>query len=154
MSTPPFELDKAHRWFAVEFNNRAWDLVEKRGRSADETQEMLHAAHAAAIHWKAIGTPLNEQRAENLLATAYLAAGRAEPGLRHAQRCLALSEQNASSGTETAFDRATALGCAARAHNLAGDTNESERLMALATAAAERLDADDRPVFENLYGSG
>jgi hypothetical protein len=152
MSTPPFELDKAHRWFAVEFNNRAWDLVEQDGRSADETQAMLHAAHAAAVHWQAIGTPLNAQRAENLLATAYLKAGRVEPALRHAQRCLALSEQNATAGTESPFDRATALGCAALAHNLAGDANESERLMELATAAAEKLDADDRPVFDKFYG--
>jgi hypothetical protein len=151
MNTPPFDLPKAHRWFAVEFNNRAWELVEKDGRSADETQEMLHVAHAAAVHWKAIGTPLNEQRAENLLATAYLKAGRAEPALRHAQRCLALGEQNAAAGTETSFDRATALGCAAQAHQLAGDVNEAERLMALAAAAAEKLDPDDRPVFENLY---
>ena len=152
MTTPPFDLEKAHRWFAVEFNNRTWDLVEKDGRSADETQQMLHAAHAAAIHWKAVGTPLNEQRAENLLATAYLKAGRAEPALRHAQRCLALSEQNAAAGTETPFDRATALGCAACAHQSAGDSNEGERLMTLATRAAEKLDADDRPVYDKLYG--
>lgn len=152
MSQPPFDLAQAHRWFAVEFNNRAWDLLEKDGRTADETQTMLHAAHAAAIHWKAIGTPLNEQRAENLLATAYLQAGRAEPALRHAQRCLALSEQNAAAGTETPFDRATAFGCAAQAHKLAGDANESERLMLLAKAAADKLDADDRPVFDKFYG--
>ena len=150
MTTPSFDLEKAHRWFAVEFNNRAWDLVEKDGRSADETQEMLDAAHAAAIHWKAVGTPLNEQRAENLLATAYLKAGRTESALRHAQRCLALSEQNA--GSESPFDRATAFGCAARAHELAGDVNEAERLLALADAAAEKLEADDRPVFYKLYG--
>jgi hypothetical protein len=154
MKSPPFDLAQAHRWFAVEFNNRAWDLVETDGRSADQTQEMLHAAHAALVHWKAIGTPLNEQRAENLLATAYLKAGRADPALRHAQRCLALSEQNAAAGTETPFDRATALGCAAGAHQLAGDANEAERQMTLALAAAAELDADDRPVFAKLYGQG
>lgn len=152
MSEPPFDLAKAHRWFAVEFNNRAWDLIEKQGRSADETQEMLHAAHAAAIHWKAVGNLLNDQRAENLLATAYLKASRAEPALRHAQRCLELSEQNAAA-EETPFDRATALGCAAKAHALAGDANEAERLDALAQSAAANLDADDRSVFSNLYGS-
>jgi hypothetical protein len=149
MTTPPFDLEKAHRWFAVEFNNCAWVLVEKDGRSADETQEMLHAAHAAAIHWQAVGTPLNEQRAENLLATAYLKAGRAAPALRHAQRCLVLSEQNA--GSESPFDRATALGCGACAHELAGDADEAERLMALALAEAERLETDDRVVLEKLY---
>ena len=151
MSAPPFDLEKAHRWFAVEFNNRAWDLIEKDGRTAEETQEMLHAAHAAAIHWKTIGTSANEQRAENLLATAYLKASRAEPALRHAQRCLALSEQHAASATQTPFDRATALGCAGRAHELAGDASEGERLITLALKEAKRLDADDRPVFDKLY---
>jgi hypothetical protein len=134
----------------VEFNNRAWDLIEKDGRTAEETQEMLHAAHAAAIHWKAVGAAINEQRAENLLATAYLKAGRAEPALRHAQRCLTLSGHNADA--ETPFDRASALRCAARAHELAGDAPESERLTLLAKAAADRLDGEDRPVFEKLYG--
>lgn len=153
MTPPPFDVAKAHRWFAVEFNNHAWDLVERDGRTADETQEMLHAAHAAAIHWQAIGTPLHQQRAENLLATAYLKAGRAEPALRHSQRCMALSEQNSAAGTETPFDRATALMCAARAHQRAGDKNEAERLMALADAAAASLDADDRGVFDKLYSS-
>ena len=152
MKPPPFDAAQAHRWFAVEFNNRAWDLVEKDGRSAEETQEMLNAAHAAAIHWKAVGNLLNEERAENLLATVYLKAGRAEPALRHSQRCLTLSEQNAAVGSETPFDRATALGCAACAHELAGDVNEAERLKALALSAAAVLEADDRPVFEKLYG--
>jgi hypothetical protein len=149
MSEPPFDVAEAHRWFAIEFNNRAWDLVENEGRTADQTQEMIDAAHAAACHWQAIGTSLNAQRAEGLLATAYLKAGRAEPALRHAQRGLALSEQNAAE--ETGFDRATTLAAAARAHGLAGDVAEAERLFALATAAAEKLEADDREVFEKLY---
>ena len=33
----------------MELNNRGWELVEKDGRSAEETPEMLHAAHAAGI---------------------------------------------------------------------------------------------------------
>lgn len=151
MTQPPFDLARAHRWFAVEFNNRAWDLVEKDSRTADQTQEMIDAAHAAAIHWKAVGTPLNEQRAEGLLAAAYLKAGRAKPALRHAQRGLALSEQNAASG-ETPFDRAVALAAAAAAHALAGDASEGERLRALAHEAAAALPADDRGVLGKLFG--
>jgi hypothetical protein len=149
MSEPPFDVLRAQRWFAVEFNNRAWDLIEQPSRTAEQVQELIHAAHAAAVHWQAVGTPLQAQRAENLLATAYCVAGKPEPALRHAQRCLALSEQNASE--ESAFDRATAFGCAALAHQLAADELESERLMTLAQSAAEKLEADDRGVFENLY---
>ncbi|NJM49445.1 MAG: hypothetical protein HC860_27425 [Alkalinema sp. RU_4_3] len=40
MSQPPFDVAVAHRWFAVEFNNRAWDLVEKTDRTADEAVEI------------------------------------------------------------------------------------------------------------------
>lgn len=151
MPEPPFDQPHAHRWFAVEFNNRAWDLVERDSRTADETQEMIHAAHAAAIHWKAIGTPLNQQRAEGLLATAYLKAGKAEPALRHAQRGLELSRQKPEAD-ETDFDRATTLAVAAQAHALAGDANEAQRLLCLAQAAAAKLPADDRAVYDKLYG--
>ena len=33
MPAPPFDLAQAHRWFAIEFNNQAWELVEKPSRS-------------------------------------------------------------------------------------------------------------------------
>jgi hypothetical protein len=151
MTQPNLDVPQAHRWFAIEFNNRGWELVELSSRTAEQAQEMIHAAHAAAIHWKAVGTPLNEQRAETLLATAYLRLGKAEPALRHAQRGLRFSEQNAAQG-ETEFDRATSLGAAAQAHALAGDADEGRRLNELALAAAAKLPADDREVFDKLYG--
>jgi hypothetical protein len=150
MSEAPFDLAKAHRWFAVEYNNQAWDLVERPSRTADETEQMIHAAHAALLHWQAIGTALNRQRGENLLATVYVAAGDAGAAVRHGERCLSLSVQNAQE--ESPFDRATALGCAAQAHALVGDSAQADRLRTLAKAAAAALDADDRAVFEKLYG--
>jgi hypothetical protein len=150
MSEPPFDLAKAHRWFAVEYNNQAWDLVEKPGRTADETQQMIHLAHASVLHWQSVGSALNRQRGENLLATVHAAAGDAAAAVRHAERCLSLSVQNAKE--ETPFDRATALGCASRAHALAGDTAQANRLRTLAQAAAKSLDDEERGVFEKLYG--
>jgi hypothetical protein len=149
MSEPPFDLAKAHRWFAVEFNNQAWDLVEKANRSAEETQQMIHLAHASALHWQAVGTALNRQRGENLLATVYAAADIPKAAVWHAERCLSLSVQNAKE--ETPFDRATALGCAAKAHALAGDAAQADRLRTLAQAVAAALDDEDRGVFEKLY---
>ena len=149
MSPPPFDLAKAHRWFAVEFNNQAWDLVEKPTRTPEEVQRMIDLAHAALVHWQEAGTALNRQRAENLLATAYAVAADASAAVSHAERCLSLSVQNAKE--ESPFDRATALGCAARAHGLAGDAGQQERLRTLAQAAAALLDDDDRGVFEKLY---
>jgi hypothetical protein len=150
MSEPPFDLAKAHLWFAIECNNQAWDLVEKPGRTADEMQQMIHLAHASVLHWQAVGTALNRQRGENLLATVYFDAGDAAAAVRHAERCLSLSVQNAKE--ESPFDRATALGCAAKAHALAGDTAQADRLRTLAKTAASALDDEERGVFEKLYG--
>lgn len=150
MPDAPFDLAKAHRWFAVECNNQAWDLIEKPSRTADETQQMIHLAHASVWHWQAAGNALNRQRGENLLATVYAAAGDGSAAVKHAERCLSLSVENAKE--ESPFDRATALGCAARAHALAGDTAQADRLRTLAKAAAAVLDDDDRAVFEKLYG--
>jgi hypothetical protein len=151
MSQPPFDLAKAHRWFAVEFNNRAWELVEQDSRTDEEVREMIDAAHAAAIHWRAVGTPINEQRAECLLTTAYLRTGDAAAALRHAKRGLQLSEQTAAGDEETPFDRAMTYASAARAHELLGQADEAKRLMQIAASAAGNLDPDDRRVFDALY---
>jgi tetratricopeptide (TPR) repeat protein len=152
MSQPPFDAAVAHKWFAVEFNNRAWDLVEKQERTPEEALEMIHAAHAAATHWQVVGTPLNAQRAENLLATAYLRAGQAEPALVHAERGLELGEQNGES--QTTFDRATTLAAAAKAKNLAGKGREALPLIMQALAEADKLNDEERALFDKLYGEG
>ena len=68
------ELHDRHRYFAVECNNRAWDLAAKP-RTAAEDDEMLNAAHAAAYHWRAVGTDLHAMRARMLLAPRLCAVG-------------------------------------------------------------------------------
>src|SRR5687767_12739037 len=102
MPDAPFDLPKAHRWFAVECNNQAWDLIEKPNRGAEDVQQMIHLAHAAMLHWQAAGTALNRQRGENLLATVYVLAGDAAAAVRHAERCLSLSVANVKE--ESPFD--------------------------------------------------
>ena len=150
MPEPPFDLAKAHRWFAVECNNQAWELVEKPSRTPDEVERMIRLAHTAAWHWDAVGTDLNRQRAECLLASAYAAADVPKAAAWHAERCLSFSVRNAKE--ETPFDRATALGCGARAHAMAGNHAQADRLRTLAKSAAAALDDEERGVFEKLYG--
>ncbi|MGI9327003.1 MAG: hypothetical protein ACR2PZ_17430 [Pseudomonadales bacterium] len=64
-----------HKYFAMEYNNRAWNLAANQSRSAEENAEMLDAAHAAAAHWKIVGTQLNIARAETLLAAVHSLLG-------------------------------------------------------------------------------
>jgi hypothetical protein len=150
MPDAAFDIEKAHRWFAVEFNNRAWDLVESSGRSADETSEMIHAAHAACIHWRAVGGPVNELRGECLLATAYASAGIGPEAVRHAERARELSEQVGDE--QTAFDRAVVQGAAANAYAAAGDRVRAQsHYRKLAELSVQLADADERELLSKLY---
>jgi hypothetical protein len=150
MSTPPFDMQKAHRWFAVELNNQTWGFIEAANLSPDDAERMIHAAHGACYHWLQVGDLLNHLRAQCLLATAYAKAGLAEPAVRHAAKCLQLSEE--AGEKQTAFDRATAHGCAATAYKLAGRMDEAQKEHKLACTAADQFeDAGDRPVFDQLY---
>ena len=150
MADPTFDQRQAHRWFAIELNNRAWDVIEAAERGADDTERMLHAAHASVYHWSQVGTLLNQLRGYCLLTTAYTAAGLPEGAARYARRCLELSEQVGAE--RTAFDRATVHGGAARALALCGEAEAARGQYAAALAAADALeDPEDRAVFERLY---
>ena len=84
---------------------------------------MIHAAHGACFHWLESGNVLNHLRAQCLLATAYGKTGLTEAAIRHAQKCLTLSV--AASEQQTAFDSATAHGCASAAYSAAGRKAEA-----------------------------
>ena len=150
MSSPPFELAKAHRWFAIELNNRAWELIESPARTADETAEMLSTAHASRYHWQQVGTLLNHLRGDALVATAYLAANKPELALSFAQRSLVLCEQPGAEATP--FDRACALGAVACALFAMAQTDQARIYYQQAQAEVERFEhADDKALFSKLY---
>lgn len=149
MSEPPFDLAKGHRWFAVEFNNLAWELYELPSRTAEETERMLDAAHASVHHWRQVGTVLNALRGQILLASCYVSASYGENAVRHAYRALELLSQVSGA---TPFDRVGVLGSAACAMALAGKIAEAERLRGEARQAMTDLtDDDDRRVAMQLW---
>lgn len=150
MSDALFDKKAADRWFAVEFNNQAWDLVEKTERSEEETDRMLHVAHAAWVHWQSAGNSLNQQRAECLLATAYLAAGNADAAVRFGRSCVKLA--SSQDCEPTSFDLACAHGCLARGLLIAGKVDEAAEQYSKAESMAQKLaDESDREAFVALY---
>lgn len=159
MSDAPFDVKQGHRWFAVEFNNRAWDLVEKRNRTPEEDQLMLHAGHAACHHWLQVGTPVNHQLALCLLANVYTQLGRGEEAVAYGQQCVDLS--NTNSNGQAPFDRAISLECLARAHACAGQADQARQFRDMAVEAGKAIVNDgDRRAFAttiaggNWYGAG
>ena len=47
------------RRLAADLFNRVWELLDLPGRSRDEDDEMVHAAHASRYLWGRVGTAAN-----------------------------------------------------------------------------------------------
>ena len=144
------DLDQAtHRRLGVELFNFTWTLIEKPDRSAVETDQMIHAAHASRHHWSMAGTNANLGRGEWQIARVYSVLGRAEPARWHAARCLVYVEAAISAGEADDWDLAAAYEGLARAESVAGDTEETARWRSLAVEALGSItDPADREIIE------
>lgn len=152
MDNAPFDLTHAHRWFAVELNNRTWELLEMHDRTPEQTEQMVHAAHSACFHWLQVGTIIHHLRAQCLLTTMYARLEYIDTALRHAQKCLELSQQ--APPDITPFDEATTLGAAALAYHVARHNERAIELHRKAIGIAGTFtDADERAVFDQWYGT-
>jgi DNA-binding transcriptional MerR regulator len=146
------ELDKAtQRQLGVDLYNSTWTLIEKADRTAAETDEMIHRAHASRWHWARVGEPVNLARGEWLCSRVYATLGRGEPALWHARRSVEIDESLPADARE-AWDLAAAYEAMARASFVAGDPASGALWKAKATAALEEIaDADDRePIAQDL----
>jgi tetratricopeptide (TPR) repeat protein len=131
----------AHRRIAADLFNYTWSLLEKKGRSAEERDELLHAAHASRYHWGHAGTPLNWSIGEWQLSRVYATLGRTEPALHHAQRALDLARRHRLSR----FYLAYAYEALARASAAAGRVSARNRYRRKAREVGQRVrDPDDR----------
>jgi hypothetical protein len=136
------------RQLAVDLFNRAWTLIDRDERTAEQDDELIHAAHASRHHWAAVGTPANLARGEWQLSRVYVTLGRAEPALHHARRCLAYCESNPDALQD--WDLPYAHEALARSHALAGEADEARRHAAAARELTARVaGAEDREHLED-----
>jgi tetratricopeptide (TPR) repeat protein len=141
-----FSLEEAHVQFAKQANSEVWAYLEKEKRTAKEEQAMLNAAHASLYHWAKVGTVVNRQRGEWMLSRAYTVLGQAEPAVRHAQRCLELTEANMDD--MAVFDKGYACEAMARSLALAGMKDQAREYLAQAKLVADTIDdEEDRKWF-------
>lgn len=147
---PQFTEREAHLRFAAGFNGYVWSILGKEDRSEHETDMMVHAAHASRLHWGVVGTPLNVQRGEWLLARVYAVLNRPEQALHHARKCLELTEEHNFDD----FDLAYAYEAMARAYAASGNKDEAEKYRTLAEVAGEKIQkVEDRELFLEDYKS-
>lgn len=142
------ELDRAHRAFAVEYNNRAWALSEKIDRTDTEDDDMLHMAHAAALHWRHAGNALNDARAQMLLAHVHASLGHGDLALRYARPSHAYLTSIDSPDWEIAFSHAVL----AHANRAADRPAEHREHWAIARRLGDAIaDAEDRAIFDATF---
>ena len=148
-----YTVEEAHHRFARTLHGLVWGLLTKADRTSDEDERMVHAAHASCYHWLQIGTGLHHQRGEWLLAHVYAVLGLGEPALRHACRCLELTNQHARLMQD--FDWAYAYEGLARAQAAAGNRNEALTFLARAQKAGQALEKEeDRKLFLSDLNAG
>jgi hypothetical protein len=148
---------EAERFFAINYFNKIWGLLEKPDRTRDEDELMLDYAHASLAHWRAAGTPLNLQRGIWMLSRVHSVLGQSGPALAYANHCQDLTEQHDDLMQD--FDKAFAFEALARAHALAGKREEAEKYLCQAEEAGNLIqDDEDRKIFQadlndgNWYG--
>ncbi|MGA7862003.1 MAG: hypothetical protein WCB19_09140 [Thermoplasmata archaeon] len=130
-----------HRKIAGDLFNYTWSLLDQTKRSAEECDEMLHAAHASRYHWGHAGTPLNLSVGEWQVSRVYSALGRAEPALYHGRRALEIARRDRLGR----FYLAYAYEAMARAAAVAGQRRNRNRYLREARrVGAQVRDRDDR----------
>jgi len=133
-----------HRKFAVELFNLTWSLLDKKDRTVEDNDKMIHVAHASRFHWGEVGTPLEFERGEWQISRVYSVLKRSEPALYHAKRCLEICKEHNIGG----FDIAFAYEAMARVYAVANNKAECERYIQLAREAGERIEKkEDRDYF-------
>jgi len=130
-----------HRKIGSDLFNYTWTLLDRKRRTPEEDDEMVHAAHASRYHWGHAGGPLQRSIGEWQLSRVYATLGRSEPALYHARRSLEIARRHRLA----AFYVAYGYEALARSAGVAGRRKDRDRY----ARAARRLgntvrDADDR----------
>lgn len=154
MSEPVrYTLQEAHEAFAKQINGRVWQLLGQSERTRQEDEEMESAAFASMYHWMQVGTAVHRQRGEWLLSHVYTVLDQAQLALRHAERCLELTEENRELMED--FDFAYAYEGIARARAMGGDTIQARKYLDMAKAAGEKIsNAESKEIFNGDLASG
>jgi len=142
---PPMAKKDEQRRLAVDLFNQTWALMDKKKRTREEDDAMLHAAHASRHHWGRVGKQVNLARGEWQVSRVYTVLKRAEPALYHARRCLEICRKHRIGD----FDLAYAYEALARASVLEKKKGDVERWLKLARTAAENIaEKEDREFFQ------
>lgn len=148
MTPPEFDIEAAHRYFASQCFNRAWELIDKTDRTPEESEQMLLLNQASLWHWtqRADCQPQNLSIGYWQASRIHAILGRAAEAKCNAELCLAHTPQDDS------FLMGYAHEALARAASTAGDTSTADqhREQAMKFAGMVADDEDRRLLAADL----
>jgi len=141
-----------HRKIGADLFNYTWSLLDRKDRTKEYDEEMVHAAHASRYHWGKAGTALNTSIGDWQISRVYAMLGRAEPALHHARRALDVTRRHRFGR----FYLAYAYEGLARAASVAGDRRTRDRCVREARRIGAHIRDRDgrRMLLEDLASIG
>ena len=143
---PDFNQSAAHKYFSAQCFNKAWDLMEKQNRTAQEDEEMVRLSLASHWHWTQREDYTNKEMSIAYWQTSriYAILGQADNARRYGQLCL-----EASQGMDLPpFCLAYAYEALARAELVAKNSDKMEEYLSEARGVADKM--SDPNVKEQL----
>jgi len=143
-----FDLQSAHRYFAVTCFNETWKYIRKKRRTEEDKRAMLHNAMTSLWHWRQRkdATPTNLCISYWQVSRVYALLGDAENARLYGSLCLKVSK---SKGVEPVFF-GFAYEALARAEAAAGNKTKRDAHLTKARKIAEKVtDPEDRGALED-----
>ena len=143
--TPEFDVAAAHRYFAAECFNRAWDLIDKLDRTPEEDEDMIRLNQASLYHWSQREDCTNRNLSVGYWQASriYALLGQADNARRYGALCLRYSQD------EDAFYLGYAYEALARAESVAGQGEKAARYLQDAHGQLAQIsDAEERELLE------
>jgi len=139
-SAPTFDLVAAHKYFAADCFNKAWDLIDKAERTPEEDRLMVALNQASVFHWLNRADCTSENLSVGVWQASRIQAllGSAAEARRQAEACLAYSH------ALEPFYIGYAYEALARAELLAGDSAKAAEHLENARGHAGRIANTDQ----------
>ncbi|MFX0013913.1 MAG: hypothetical protein ACFFB2_12990 [Promethearchaeota archaeon] len=133
-----------HQKTAKKLFNITWDLIDKKSRTIEEEDLMIHSAHASRYHWGEVVSagmpntgPINLERGDWQISRVYSILKKPEIAEYFAKRCIDICEKNGIGG----FDIAFAYEAMARACAVAGNREaDVQKYITLAKSAGNKIE--------------
>jgi tetratricopeptide (TPR) repeat protein len=135
-----------HKKTAKKCFNETWDYLDKKTRTAEDEQQMLHLAHASRYHWGFVGSARNFAIGDWQLSRVYATLKEPRLALHFAKSALEITQKN-----NLIDNLPSAHEGMARAYVIAGEELSARDHIKKARTALKtaKMSAEDKKVYSD-----